>query len=120
MARRSLAALLTALALACPGTAFAQSAGDDQYEDPFGSGGAGAGAARAGGHPGARAGSAPEAVPQAAPETAPAAQATPAPAAPASQGRQLPYTGVETGLVAAAGALLIGAGVTLRRRSPSR
>ena len=115
MARRPLAALLTALLLACPGSALAQSAGDDQYEDPFGGG-------QEQEQPAPTAEpeqAAPEAVPEAAPEAAPAAQATPAPAAPAAQ-EQLPVTGVETGLVAAAGALLLGAGVTLRRRSATR
>jgi hypothetical protein len=34
--RRSVAACLTALLLAAPGAAWAQGAGDDQYEDPFG------------------------------------------------------------------------------------
>jgi LPXTG-motif cell wall-anchored protein len=46
--RRSVAACLTALLLAAPGAAWAQGAGDDQYEDPFGdtpaqSGGGGSG-----------------------------------------------------------------------------
>jgi LPXTG-motif cell wall-anchored protein len=34
---RVIATLLAALALAAPATAFAQGAGDDQYQDPFGS-----------------------------------------------------------------------------------
>ena len=120
MARRPLAALLTALALACPGTALAQSAGDDQYEDPFPSGQEQEQPApEAAPEPAPEA--APEAVPEAAPEAAPAPQGTPAPAAAAAAGQeQLPYTGLETGLVAAAGALLLGTGATLRRHATKR
>ena len=38
MARSRLAVLLAALALLAPASAFAQSAGDEQYADPFGDG----------------------------------------------------------------------------------
>ena len=38
MARTRLAALLVALALLAPASAFGQSAGDEQYADPFGDG----------------------------------------------------------------------------------
>jgi hypothetical protein len=106
--RRALAAGAVVLALA-PSAAFAQGAGDDQYSDPFGS-------------------DQEEATPTPTPR-APAATATPAPAQPAQtpapgpaataappQGPSLPYTGLEDWLPGAAGAVLLGAGLTLRAR----
>jgi len=108
--RRGLAVGSAVLALA-PATAFAQGAGDDQYSDPFGS-------------------DQEEATPTPTPR-APAATATPAPAQPAATpapgqpgpaatpappGPRLPYTGLEDWLPAAGGALLLGAGLTLRAR----
>ena len=108
--RRGLAVGAAALALA-PSAAFAQGAGDDQYSDPFGS-------------------DQEEATPTPTPR-APAATATPAPAQPAATpapsqpgpaatpappGPSLPYTGLEDWLPAAGGALLLGAGLTLRAR----
>jgi len=108
--RRGLAVGAAALALA-PSAAFAQGAGDDQYSDPFGS-------------------DQEEATPPPTPR-APAATATPAPAQPAATpapsqpgpvatpappGPSLPYTGLEDWLTAAGGALLLGAGLTLRAR----
>ena len=112
---RALAVCVTALAL-LPATASAQGAGDDQYSDPFGS----------------------EEQEQAQPTPtprAPAATATPAPAQPSQpapavppgqpapaataappSGPTLPYTGAETWLLAGGGALLLGAGLTLRAR----
>jgi LPXTG-motif cell wall-anchored protein len=95
-----------------PATALAQGAGDDQYSDPFGS-------------------DQEQATPTATPRApAPAAtvapaQATPAPsqpsasgpaATPAPRGPQLPYTGADDWLTAVGGALLLGAGLTLRAR----
>jgi LPXTG-motif cell wall-anchored protein len=92
-----------------PATALAQGAGDDQYADPFGEEDA-------------------QATPTATPRApAPAAtvapaQATPAPsqpgpaATPAPTGPTLPYTGADSWLTAAGGALLLGAGLTLRVR----
>jgi hypothetical protein len=95
-----------------PSAAFAQGAGDDQYSDPFGS-------------------DQEDATPTATPR-APAATATPAPAQPAQtpapsqsgpaatpappQGPSLPYTGLDNWLTAASGAVLLGAGLTLRAR----
>jgi hypothetical protein len=108
--RRGLAAGAAVLALA-PANAFAQGAGDDQYSDPFGS-------------------DQEEATPTPTPR-APAATATPAPAqaaatptpsqagpaaTPAPPGPRLPYTGLDDWLPAAGGALLLGAGLTLRAR----
>jgi hypothetical protein len=96
-----------AMLVMTPATALAQGAGDDQYSDPFGSEQA-----------------TPTATPRAPAPTATAApaQATPAPsrpsptATPAPPGPQLPYTGFEDWLTGAGGALLLGAGLTLRAR----
>src|SRR5262249_11561632 len=103
--RHGLAVALVSLAL--PAGAYAQGAGDDQYSDPFGA----------------------DATPTATPK--PAATATPAPAQPAAtpapsastakatptpSGNQLPYAGVDAWPLALGGALLLGAGVTLRAR----
>jgi LPXTG-motif cell wall-anchored protein len=104
------------LALALPTAALAQGAGDEQYTDPFA------------GQQDEEQPAAPEATPAPAPEEAapaapgPAAPA-PAPAAPSSQpssAEQLPYTGADAGLVALGGALLVAAGVALRRRDRRR
>ena len=112
--RRGLAAGAAFLALA-PAAAFGQGAGDDQYSDPFGS-------------------DQEEATPAPTPR-APVATATPAPAQPAATtapsrpgpaatpappGPSLPYTGLEDWLPAAGGALLVGAGLTLRARLRER
>jgi len=96
------------LALALPAAALAQGAGDEQYQDPFGE-------EPAQQEPAPTATPAPAAPSQA----APAPTATPAPAAPApaGSGDQLPYTGADAGPLALAGALLVGAGVALRRRA---
>jgi LPXTG-motif cell wall-anchored protein len=86
-----------------PAAAAAQSAGDEQYEDPF-----------AGEQP------APTSTPAPAPSlgsrTAPPAapSAAPAPAAPTSA--QLPRTGADLPLTALAGAVLLASGVGLRLR----
>ena len=112
---RRLVTLLAALfLLALPPAALAQSAGDEQYADPFGeveepSGSQGEGEG--------------EGEPAPAPEPEPA----PAPAEPAASGEEpvvaqetdaptLPATGLPAGLVAGAGALLLAGGTTLRRR----
>lgn len=89
-----------------PAGALAQGAGDDQYADPFGSE-----EEQATPTPAPRA-------PAPAATAAPAqATATPAPApAAAPTGPRLPYTGFEDWLTAAGGALLLGAGLTLRAR----
>jgi LPXTG-motif cell wall-anchored protein len=112
--RRGLAAGAAVLALA-PATALAQGAGDDQYSDPFGSDQGEATATPAPRAPAATATPAPApAQPAATPAPGqPAPAATPAPAPP---GPSLPYTGFEDWLPAAGGALLLGAGLTLRAR----
>jgi LPXTG-motif cell wall-anchored protein len=110
--RRRLAALVATLAVAAvaPAPAGAQSAGDDQYQDPF--------AGQGGGEPAPSATPAPEgeAPPAAAPPAEAPAPVTAAPAAPAAVSTQapLPYTGSETVLVALAGAALLLAGLALR------
>jgi hypothetical protein len=112
--RRTLVASVAALALVAPARALAQSAGDNQYQDPFagqgGSSGGSGGSATPTPQPSAPAPTAP--APASTP-AAPTAQAQPAPAGP-----QLPYTGspVDAGLLAAAGGLLLAGGVTLRVR----
>jgi len=104
--RHGLAVALVSLAL--PAGAFAQGAGDDQYSDPFG----GDATPTATPRPAATATPAP-APAQAAATPAPAtgAKATPTPSADT-----LPYTGVDAWPLALGGALLLGAGVTLRAR----
>lgn len=105
------ACALVVTALAFPGAAFGQSAGDDQYEDPFAPTEEPAG------------GGAQEPEPQ--PDPAPAAPApaapAPAPAATSAQspngGAQLPRTGADEGWVALAGAVMLAAGIALRVRT---
>jgi LPXTG-motif cell wall-anchored protein len=122
---RRFAAPIAALTLALtPTTALAQSAGDEQYEDPFsdeqsqsssGSGSSGSGGS---GTAGASAsGSAAQATPSTAapPAAAPAAAASAGTAA--AEGGELPRTGLDAGLVAAIGAGLLGMGLVLRRRT---
>jgi hypothetical protein len=115
--KHRIAAALAGLTLAvAPAAAYAQNgAGDQQYQDPF------AGGAPAPSAPKAQKPSAP--LSQAPPVTsAPATPAAPAPqpaatatAAPAAQG-QLPRTGLDVRLVAAAGLVLLLAGGALRLR----
>ena len=96
-----------------PAAAFAQGAGDDQYNDPFGDE------------------EAQEATPQPTAQ-APAATATPAPATPSQAtatpagpqatatpvqgGPSLPYTGIDGWPIAIGGAVLLGSGLALRAR----
>jgi hypothetical protein len=107
---RALALLLViAAVLALPAAALAQSAGDEQYVDPFEGG---------------------EEQPQEAPEEAPAEPTEPAPAEPAPAGEvqgevtadpaqtspTLPRTGLPVVLLISAGYALLLSGVALRRR----
>jgi hypothetical protein len=118
-----LAVVLLALALlAAPAGAFAQSAGDDQYTDPFGP--SEEAQQEGGGSNGSEGAQTPAPAP--APDPAPA----PAPAEgsvtqqpetePDTQavdpGPTLPYSGFPAGIAAGAGALLLAAGAALRRR----
>jgi pyruvate/2-oxoglutarate dehydrogenase complex dihydrolipoamide acyltransferase (E2) component len=104
-----------------PAPASAQSAGDDQYQDPFagddqgqsqgGSGGGGGGSEPAPAAPApAPAAPAPAATP------APAAASGVAPAAAAPAPAQLPYTGLDAGPILLVGAVLLASGVALRLR----
>ena len=113
--RRLLVAVGIFLAL-LPSAAMAQSAGDEQYEDPFAD------------EPAQQAPAAPPASTPA--PAAPAAPAEPAPAAaapatiaaaPQASAAQLPRTGGEAWLLALAGLALLSAGVALRAhaRQPS-
>ena len=103
-----------------PGAALAQSggAGDDQYVDPIGgnsqqqnsgSNSSGSGSNSSG------SGSNGPALSNTPALTAQASPSTPS-AAPAATSSQLPRTGVDTGVVAAIGGVLLLAGVALRRR----
>jgi LPXTG-motif cell wall-anchored protein len=106
-----IAALVTAAALALPGAAWAQSAGDDQYEDPFAPQ---PGQTDDGGSQGAEPEPAPAPEP-AAPEPAPATTAQ----APNGGEPELPRTGADEGLVALAGVMLLAGGIALRVRTRS-
>jgi LPXTG-motif cell wall-anchored protein len=97
--------LIAALALAAPGTALAQSAGDEQYQDPFAGDDQGSPTATATPQP---------ATAQAAPSATPApAQA---PVATAAQTGQLPRTGNDPITPAVAGFWLLLGGVALRAK----
>ena len=102
---------LVVVVLAIAGApAWAQSAGDEQYDDPF------AGQQ----DKGSSAQPAPTAAPAPAAAAPAAAQAPAAPAAaPAASAAQLPRTGAETLLTALAGVGLVMAGVGLRLRLPA-
>ena len=107
--RRTLSTAVATLAL-IPAGASAQSAGDEQYEDPFGDA-----------TPQAQATPAPAQAPAAAPAQsqtpAPAAPTQPAPAASASApAAELPRTGGDAWLPALLGLILLSAGVALRAR----
>ena len=104
--RRTVALLLALSLLALPSAAMAQSAGDEQYSDPFG---------QTDEPNGSQDNPAPE--PEAAP--APATPAAPAEEAVASQDAAaptLPATGLPAFLLASAGATLLASGAALRRR----
>jgi hypothetical protein len=100
--RRLISTLIAAALLAAPGGALAQSAGDEQYQDPFGSDEPRQSAPPPGGAPAQSQPSQPGA------ESQPAQQE--------QGGSQLARTGFPVGLLAAGGALLLAAGLLLRRR----
>jgi hypothetical protein len=106
--RRVVTLLAALFLLALPPAALAQSAGDEQYADPFGEVEEPSGS-------------------QGEPAPAPEPEPVPVPAEPAESGEEavvsqetdaptLPATGLPAGLVAGAGALLLAGGTTLRRR----
>jgi hypothetical protein len=102
---RRIAALAAVLALAAPAGAWAQGAGDTQYEDPFAgeNGGNGGGGSGSGNGANSKLSS-----------TAPGSQGG------AEGSQRLPRTGADPGLVALLGAgfLLTGAGLRVRVRRP--
>lgn len=118
MLGRATAILAAALALSAPGAALAQSAGDDQYRDPFAgeeqpddaaggddpeaSGGSGGAGGSGGGSTAA---------------PAPTAQTAPVTTAPTATtaGETLPRTGADAWILAIAGVGLLAAGSALRR-----
>ena len=107
--RRLVTLILAALMLALPAAALAQSAGDEQYADPFGP------TEEPNNSQGQQA-QAPEQ--EAAPAPTPAEPAAPAEEVTASQetaAPTLPTTGLPAGVLAAGGALLLAGGTTLRR-----
>ena len=111
--RRRLAVLAAAGLLAAPAPALGQSAGDEQYEDPF----AGENQSQGGGsqEPAAPASPEPTAPPAPAAESASSGQGT----EPAAQ-TELPYTGADAGAVLLAGSLLLAGGIALRVRLRER
>lgn len=117
----ALVALLVAVAL--PGAAIAQSAGEDQYTDPLqgggggssggGGGGGSSGGGSGGGGGGGGGGDAPAQPAQSQTETAPApTQATPA---QADDSGGLPRTGFPVAVLVGAGLILLSGGLALRR-----
>jgi len=114
--RRRLAVLVAAGLLAAPGSAFGQSAGDEQYEDPFA--GEDQGQSQGGQEPTAPAVPEPAEPPPAAPAPATGASES-APPATAAQ-PQLPATGADARAVLLAGAILLAGGVALRARLRAR
>ena len=110
--RRLVTLSIAASMLALPTHAFAQSAGDEQYADPFGQVE----------QPSEGNDQQSQAPAQSAPAPAAPAQTTPSSGVDQSVASQetaapaLPRTGLPAILLAGAGALLLGAGTTLRRR----
>jgi LPXTG-motif cell wall-anchored protein len=105
--RRLVAVFLALSMLALPSAAAAQSAGDEQYADPFGQ---------------------TEQPNESQDQPAPEPQPAPAPATPAAPAEQavasqqtaaptLPATGMPAHLLASMGALLLASGALLRRRA---
>jgi len=110
-----IAALLCALA--APSAALAQGAGDEQYEDPFGD----EQSQQADPTPEPTATPAPvqraPSAPAPAPAAAPSIAQAPTQSAPSDE---LPRTGLGAGWVALAGAVLLAAGLALRRADLQR
>ena len=105
--RRLVAVFLAVSMLALPSAAAAQSAGDEQYADPFG-------------QTEQPNDSQEQPAPEPQPAPAPATPAAPAEQAVASQqtaAPTLPATGMPAHLLASMGALLLASGALLRRRA---
>jgi hypothetical protein len=111
-----IAALAVAVLLVAPSVALAQSAGDNQYQDPFA--GSGGGGSKGGGGKSSQAnqgsGSSSGGQSSGVGQSAATTQSTTSPQA--TPGKQLPRTGGEPGLVALLGSGLIVAGAGLRLR----
>jgi LPXTG-motif cell wall-anchored protein len=108
MRRRLIAALAAFALLAVPAGALAQSAGDEQYSDPFGNTN----------EPTQNDGTSNGSPDPAAQGQAPATESASAPAgADPGSGSALPHTGFPAALSALLGALLLCAGVSVRRRA---
>jgi LPXTG-motif cell wall-anchored protein len=112
---RRLAAIAAAAFLAAPAPALAQSAGDEQYEDPF----AGEDQSQSQPDPTATPAPAEPAPAEPAPEEPAPVAEQPAPAATQQQS-ELPRTGLGVAPILAAGALLLGGGIALRVRLRER
>jgi hypothetical protein len=109
--RRLVTMLIAACVLALPSAALAQSAGDEQYADPFGQ------VKDDGGSQGQQDQAPAQSAPAAPAQTAtPTATADEAVAPQDAGGPTLPRTGLPAALLAGTGALLLGAGGSLRRR----
>lgn len=120
------AALLVALVLALPGTALAQGAGDNQYQDPFSGQGSGQGSSGSGsqgsGSQGSGSGSSSSGSSSSGSSSSRggSSRSTGSPSTTASASQTLPATGgqpVTLGLLGA-GLLLAGVGLRLRLRRP--
>ena len=111
--RRTLSLLLAAFMLAVPSAAFAQSAGDEQYADPFGQTDQGGQGGQGGGSQDEPAQNGAPAVVQAQSDELGASE----PEIEQTSVTTLPATGLPVGLLAGTGALLLAAGTTLRRRT---
>jgi hypothetical protein len=108
--RRLVTLFLAAFLLALPSAALAQSAGDEQYADPFGQ------VKQPNSGQGQQAQTPAEPAPAAPAPATPAASSDQAVASQETAAPTLPATGLPAGLLAGTGALLLAAGTTLRRR----
>jgi hypothetical protein len=111
--RRLIAVACSVLALSMPAVALADSAGDNQYQDPF---------SNVPSHPKQQKKSGTTTTPAPAPTPAPSSSssATTTPAAQDPSSKTLPRTGFPLLPVAALGAALVAAGLGLRRLASDR
>jgi len=119
--------LSLAMVLATSSLALAQSAGDDQYVDPFqndggeqqGGNGSGDNADSQGGGGGDQptTAPAPTEIPEASAEGSVPSESVPPSDTTASEGEALPRTGLPAVALAAIGTFLLGGGAALRRRA---
>jgi hypothetical protein len=120
---RALIALITAVALlAAPAVALGQSAGDEQYTDPF-QGGDGGGQEQPAEQPSEPAPTEPAAPAEPAPggngtaEAAPSAEAAPTAEATQETSPTLPRTGMPLLILASIGYALLLSGIAIRRKA---